>query len=85
MVEQEVVQSEVQWYVIPGVYEKWVHPSSKEKHYRVIFRSNTRERRVGKIKFKRAFDAQVYAAKLDLRLCKRRELDATGGQRDIRP
>jgi hypothetical protein len=71
---QEAVQSEVQtlWYVIPGMYEKWRHPSNKnDKHYRAIFRSNKHGRRVSRAKFKRAFDAQVYAARFDLRVCRR--------------
>ena len=67
--EEEVVQTPTLFYVIPGTYEKWVHPSNKnDKHYRVTFRSNTGVRRTSKIKFKRAFDAQVYATKFDLRL-----------------
>lgn len=73
---QEATVQEVQelWYVIPGMYEKWVHPANKnDKHYRAIFRSNTHKRRVSKKKFKRAFDAQVYAARFDIRLCTGRE------------
>ncbi len=76
---EETVQSEVRefWYVIPGIYEKWRHPSNKnDKHYRVIFRSNIHRRRVSKAKFKRAFDAKIYAAKFDIRLCTKRETNA---------
>lgn len=69
--QDEIVQTPTLFYVIPNIYEKWVHPANKnDKHYRAIFRSNTGLRRISKIKFKRAFDAKVYAVKFDLRLCK---------------
>lgn len=75
---QEVVQAPKIFYAaIPGIYEKWRHPANKnDKHYRVIFRSNTGVRRISKIKFKRAFDAQVYAIKFNLRICQGRSLNA---------
>lgn len=73
MQEATVQETKELWYVIPNLYEKWTHPSSKnDKHYRVIFRSNLHGRRLSKIKFKRAFDAQVYAARFDVKLCTRR-------------
>ena len=69
MQENEVVQTPTLFYVIPQLYEKWVNPSNKnDKHYRAIFRSNTGLRRISKIKFKRAFDAQNYAVRFDLRM-----------------
>ena len=50
------------WFVVPMTYEKWVNPSNKnDKHYRVIYRSNTGERRVGDEKFKRASEALAFA------------------------
>lgn len=68
--EETVQEIQTFWYVIPQLYKKWVNPANKnDKHYRVIFRSNTGLRRISKIKFKRAFDAQVYAVRFDLRLC----------------
>jgi hypothetical protein len=70
MQETTVQEVQTKFYVIPGIYEKWVNPANKnDKHYRAIFRSNTGLRRVSKTKFKRAFDVQVYAAGFDLRLC----------------
>jgi hypothetical protein len=58
------------WVVVPLSYEKWVHPASKAKHYRAIFRSPT-GRRYGKTKFKTATQAIRFAAKFNLHLCGR--------------
>ena len=59
------------WIIVPMVYEKWVHPGSKAKHYRAIFRSPT-GRRYSKTKFKTATQAMEFAAKFNVHVCKRR-------------
>lgn len=60
---EEVVQTPTEiWVIVPGAYEKWVHPANKnDKHYRVIYRSNTGKRRVGDEQFKRASEALAFA------------------------
>lgn len=63
------------WVIIPDVYEKWVHPGSKDKHYRAIFRNGEGGRRLSKIKFKRATDALDYARRYVLHLCPKKEGD----------
>ena len=60
------------WVVVPMTYEKWVHPGSKQKHYRAIFRSPT-GRRVSKTKFKTATNAMGFATRFNLHLCPIRE------------
>jgi hypothetical protein len=65
--QEEVVQPKELWVVIPGMYEKWVNPANKnDKHYRVIYRSNTGKRRVGNEKFKTADAALAFADQLTL-------------------
>jgi hypothetical protein len=61
------------WIVVPSIYEKWVHPSAKTKHYRAIFRSSTGGRRYSKTKFKTATDALAFAVKFNLHLCRKKE------------
>jgi hypothetical protein len=86
MLEETVQQEKAPlWVIVPMVYEKWVHPGSKEKHYRAIFRNARGQRRYSIKKFKRASDALEYAKKFHLHLCvKRREVDAVRGQGDNR-
>ena len=68
------------WVIVPMTYEKWVHPGTKEKHYRAVFRSIT-GRRVSTKKFKTASKALEYAARFNLFVCGRRELiNAIRGQ-----
>ena len=64
MEERPIVQEETDelWVVLPGVYEKWVHPANKnDKHYRVILRSNKGRRRVGDTPFNTATEALAFA------------------------
>lgn len=65
VIEPETVQEpEEMWVVIPGIYEKWVNPSNRnDKHYRVIYRSNTGGRQVGEEQFKTATAALEFADK----------------------
>jgi hypothetical protein len=84
---EESVQTEAPelWVAIPGTYEKWVHPGSKEKHYRAIFRSTKMRRKTTKIKFKTATAALEFADRFNKLVCTRRELiDAIRGQGDHR-
>ncbi len=64
------------WVIIPLTYEKWVHPGSKEKHYRAIFLNSRKERRFSKTKFKTATAALAFAAKFNIHLCGKRRVDA---------
>lgn len=49
------------WAAVRGSYEKWRHPANKnDKHYRIIFRNNKGQRRISKVKFKRASEALEY-------------------------
>lgn len=61
------------WIIVPNVYEKWVHPSTKIKHYRAIFRSSKGGRRYSKTKFKTATDALGFAMRFHLYLCPKKE------------
>jgi hypothetical protein len=78
--EPEVVEPAEMWVIVPGMYEKWVHPSNKnDKHYRVIYRSNKGGRKVGDEKFRTATEALEFADTYN-----RRELDAVRQQGDHR-
>jgi hypothetical protein len=61
------------WIIVPMVYEKWVHPGSKEKHYRAIFRNARGERRYTKTKFKTASKALEFSKKFHVHLCPKKE------------
>jgi hypothetical protein len=58
------------WVALPMTYEKWRHPSTKQKHYRVVF-SNGKDRRVSKTKIKRAGDVAEFVDRYN-RICSRR-------------
>lgn len=65
MNNEEVVQTQEIWAVLPGTYEKWVNPSNRnDKHYRVIYRSNIGKRRVGDEQFKTASKALAFSDQL---------------------
>lgn len=66
------------WVIVPMTYEKWVHPATKGKHYRAIFRSPT-GRRFSKTKFKTATAAMEFAVRFNLHLCGKREINADRG------
>jgi hypothetical protein len=70
---ETVQQERLLWIIVPMVYEKWVHPGSKAKHYRAIFRNARGERRYSAKKFKTATEALGYAKKFHLHLCGKKE------------
>ena len=56
------------WIALPLVYEKWRHPSTREKHYRAIY-SNGTHHRVSRMKYKTATAALQHESRFIKRMC----------------